>query len=142
MPCHEPLDPPTQPRHCRSLARRLACVAIAVMIFAACSGVPTGGGRVCTTEARAGITVDVRDSASNVSAGRGSVIIVREGAFADPSRDTGVFDGPYGLVYERAGTYDLTVLQKGFALWSRSGVAVTNGECHVNGIAVTLRLQH
>src|SRR5260221_403066 len=106
------------------------------------TGVPTGGGRVCTTEARAGITVDVRDSASNVSAGRGSVIIVREGAFADTSRDTGVFDGPYGLVYERAGTYDLTVLQKGFALWSRSGVAVTNGECHVNGIAVTLRLQH
>src|SRR5258708_8602590 len=141
MPCHEPLDPPTPPRHLRSLARLLAAAGIAAVGLAACSGVPTGGGRVCPTEARAGITVDVRDSATNVSAGRGSVIIVREGAFADTSRDTGVFDGPYGLVYERAGSYDLTVLQKGYSLWSRSGIAVTKGECHVNGVAVTARLQ-
>src|SRR5258707_12858081 len=110
MPCHEPLDPPTQPRHCRSLARRLAAVAIPVLSLAACSGVPTGGGRVCTTEARAGITVDVRDSASNVSGGRGSPIIVGGGAFADTSRVTGYCGGPSRPVYERGATSCVTCL--------------------------------
>lgn len=118
----------------------LVIVAVALEL-GACSGVPTGGGTVCTLEARAGLTVDVRDSVTNAPAGRGSIIVARSGSAADTSRDTGVFDGPYGLVYERAGTYSLTVLQKGYRLWSRSDILVTKGDCHVNGVAVTARLQ-
>jgi hypothetical protein len=98
-------------------------------------------GTVCTLEARAGITVDVRDSISNTLVGRGSRIIAREGAVADTSHETLFGDGPYGLVYERAGTYTLSVTQTGFQPWTMTGVQVTKGSCHVNGVAVTARLQ-
>lgn len=99
------------------------------------------GGIYCTYEARAGITLDVHDSATNALVGRNSKIIAREGAVADTSRFTAVSDGPYPLVYERAGTYTVTVEQAGYKLWTQAGVLVTKNGCHVNGVAVTARLQ-
>jgi hypothetical protein len=96
---------------------------------------------VCTLEARAGITVDVRDSVSNTPAGKGSRIIAQQGTVADTAQVTQFGDGPYGLVYERAGTYTLSVAQTGYQPWIKTGVQVTKGSCHVNGVAITARLQ-
>ena len=95
----------------------------------------------CTLEARAAVTVDVRDSISNALIGKGSRIIAREGAFADTAQLSAFSDGPYGLAFERAGTYILSVTQTGYQPWTRIGVQVTKGSCHVNGVAVTARLQ-
>ena len=113
---------------------------VGVLTVVGCSASVTDG-TVCTLEARAGITVDVRDSVSNALVGRGSRIIAREGAVADTSTDTPVSDGPFSLVYERAGTYALSVTQTGYQPWTRAGVQVTKGTCHVNSVAVTARLQ-
>ncbi len=106
-----------------------------------CSASDIADGSVCTKEARAGITVDVRDSVSNALVGLGSRIIAREGVFADTSTDTPLGNGPYSLVFERAGTYDLSVVQSGYRTWSKPGVQVTKGSCHVTAVAVTARLQ-
>ncbi|MEO5817254.1 MAG: hypothetical protein ABIT20_18450 [Gemmatimonadaceae bacterium] len=106
-----------------------------------CSASNVTDGTACTKEARAGITVDVRDSVSNALVGRGSRIIAREGAVADTSTDTQISDGPFSLVFERAGTYTVAVTQTGYQPWNRAGVQVTNGTCHVNAVAVTARLQ-
>ena len=100
---------------------------------------PTG--ELCTLEARAGITLDVRDSVSNAQVGRNASIIAREGAVADTSHETSIGDGPFGLVYERAGTYTVTVEQTGYKVWTRAGVLVTRDVCHVKGVALTARLQ-
>ena len=97
--------------------------------------------KVCTNEARAGISISVRDSITDVSAGRNSRIIASSGAFADTSHETSIGDLGYGLVYERAGTYVVTVEQVGYKLWTKSGVEVTKGDCHVNGVSLTARLQ-
>ena len=119
----------------------------AMALVLGCSAGSDGGadvgptGQVCTLEARAGITLDVRDSVSNVIAGRNAKIIAREGAVADTSHETSFGDGPFGLVYERAGTYTVTVEQSGYKLWTQAGVLVTKGPCHVNGVALTARLQ-
>ena len=115
-------------------------VPVAVTFTAA--GCSAGGildGNVCTLEARASITVDVRDSASNAIVGRGSTIIARDGAVSDTA-DTRI-DGPFALFFERAGTYTVSVTQTGYQPWSRTGVQVTKGSCHVNGVALTARLQ-
>lgn len=116
-------------------------LASACVVLAGCGSGITGGGLVCTAEARASITVDVRDSVTNAVVSRNARIIARMGAVADTSRDTGAFDGPFGLFYERAGTFDVTVEQTGYKTWSRQGVQVTQGTCHVNGVALTARLQ-
>jgi hypothetical protein len=106
-----------------------------------CSAVDPSDVNSCTREARAGITVDVRDSVTNALAGRGSRVIAREGAVADTSSDTSISDGPFSLVFERAGTYTVSVTQAGYQPWTKAGVQVTNGSCHVNAVAVTARLQ-
>jgi hypothetical protein len=99
------------------------------------------GSVACTLEARAAVSIDVRDSVTNAAVGRGSTIIARDGAYADTAEITGVFDGPYGLAYERAGTYTVTVDQQGYRPWSRAGIRVTKDECHVRGVSITARLQ-
>ena len=95
----------------------------------------------CTMEAAAAVSVDVRDSVTNALVGRGATIVARDGAYADTADIAGFFDGPYGLAHERAGTYVVTVEQQGYRPWSRSGINVTRGQCHVRGVSITARLQ-
>ena len=117
--------------------RRLFVVA-ATLVSGACN-VP--GTTACTLEARAAVSVDVRDSVTNAAVGRGSRIIARDGTYADTAEITSAFDGPYGLAYERPGTYTVTVDQQGYRPWSRAGINVTKDECHVRGVPITARLQ-
>jgi hypothetical protein len=95
----------------------------------------------CTTNAAPAVSVAVHDSASNALVGRGAKIIARDGAFADTADITNEYDGPYGLAHERTGSYDVTVEQQGYRVWSRAGLNVTRGECHVQTVSITARLQ-
>ena len=95
----------------------------------------------CTTEAAPAVSVTVRDSATNALVGRGARIIARDGEFADTADFSNEYDGPYGLAHERTGSYDVTVDQQGYRVWSRAGVNVTRGECHVRTVSITARLQ-
>lgn len=104
-----------------------------------CNLVP--GSTVCTLQAIAAVSVDVRDSVTNTAAGRGARIIARDGVFADTAKIANAYDGPYGLAYERAGTYTVTVEQQGYRPWSRTGVSVTRDECHVRPVSITALLQ-
>ncbi len=116
----------------------LVLIAGAVTV-AACSGGVTDS--VCTLEARPGISVDVRDSITNALVGRGSSVIVREGAaVVDSAYDTGASDGPYALAYERPGTYTVSVTKTGYQPWAKTGVQVVRNGCHVNAVPVIARL--
>ncbi|MEP6733757.1 MAG: hypothetical protein ABJE10_24135 [bacterium] len=108
-----------------------------VATLAGCSGVTDE--TACTREARAGITVDVRDSVTNALVGKNSRITV-SGTAADTSQ-TSVNDGPYGLLFEQDGTYTLSVVQSGYMPWTKSNVQITKGACHVNGVLITAKLQ-
>ena len=98
-------------------------------------------GVACSAEARAAVSVDVRDSVTGEPAGRGARIVARDGAYADTARIASEYDGPYGLARERAGTYAVTVEQAGYRPWSRGGVRVTRDECHVRTAVLAARLQ-
>ncbi|MES2177119.1 MAG: carboxypeptidase-like regulatory domain-containing protein [Gemmatimonadota bacterium] len=120
---------------------RISCILLGLL--AGCDAYKfTDGSQVCTTEARAGITISVRDSVTDALAGRGSRIIATSGSYADTARFSGNQDGPFALVYERAGTYVVTVEQTGYKTWTKSGVEVTKAVCHVNGVDLVARLQH
>jgi hypothetical protein len=119
---------------------------LAVMLPAACSSpMNDDGGTVCLTYAAAGITLTVRDSATSAPlADAATRIYVREGAFVDSALTRlGGPDGvsSVGLVYERRGTYEVTVERSGYLPWRRSNVVVTADACHVRGVQLTALLQ-
>lgn len=137
----------------KSPSRALACIVgyVAVLLTAAsCKSEPLNpdpDGVVCTLEARSAVTVRIEDSASGAGIAAGATLVLRDGAFVDslavPANRTDLNDFPLSTMntYERAGQYDITVRRNGYATWTRTGVAVTAGVCHVNGVTVTARLQ-
>lgn len=108
---------------------------------------PDPPGLICTAEARAAVNLRIQDSASGAGIAAGTTVVLRDGAFVDslsiPADRTDLNDQPLSTMntYERAGRYDITVRRNGYATWTRSGVVVTAGECHVNAVTVVARLQ-
>lgn len=96
---------------------------------------------VCTTEARAGITVEVLDSVTNAPVGEGATITATDGASVYSAITYDDYPGPYQLAHEKAGEFAVTVRKSGYAPWSRDGVRVTRGECHVHTVQLTALLQ-
>lgn len=95
---------------------------------------------VCTDEARPAIAVEVRDSVSNALVGEGARVIAADGSFADTA--FAISDVPVvGLAHERSGNYVVTVRQAGYLDWSRTGIRVTEGPCHVHTVTVVALLQ-
>jgi len=132
---------------------------VAAMALGACSGSGTGsgtppddsdeGGSACTAEARPGIEVKVRDAVTDASIGEYAIGSVIDGAYTETLEGTGsgteTDDNPYLLsgVYERAGTYDVTISLEGYQSWGIDGVVVqkTAGACHVATVTLTAQLE-
>jgi hypothetical protein len=99
------------------------------------------GAVVCTMEARSSFAVTVVDSTSGTPV-RGATVRVADGAFSDTLVAPGAGATAYsGGVYERPGTYTVTVSHTDYRPWQRPGVAVTRDECHVQTQQLTARLQ-
>lgn len=115
-------------------------VGVAVLA-AACAGSPT----LCSLGIEPAIRVTVVDSASGVVIAGLARGAVHDGAFVDSLRPGGA-DGQ-GTVTElvaadeRPGTYRVDVVAPGYRSWSRTGVRVPEGSCHVQTAELTARLQ-
>ena len=116
-------------------------VLVLVLALAASSSCVPLTEPTCTTDFRPALMVDVRDSVTNAPAGQGARIIARSGTFADTAQMFELYTGPHGVAHERPGTYTLTVEQQGYMTWSRSGISVSEDQCHVRTVDVTARLQ-
>jgi hypothetical protein len=115
----------------------------AIAAASGCSGTHTNQGVTnpvdCTTDSRPGLVLSAVDSATGQAITSSSLVIAQEGAFADTAR---IFIAPtYYFLYERAGTYVVTVAHTGYAVWRRSGVTVTADQCHVQRVTMTAALQ-
>jgi hypothetical protein len=124
-------------------AVRVACigaVAVAAVAVAAACDAPFGIGRGCDASANAGIVVAVLDSATSRPWADSVVVVATEGGYADTARYVGP-DGRAPLVYERPGTYTVTVHGRGARPWRRAGVRVRKDGCHVETAQVTAPLQ-
>lgn len=122
-------------------ARVIAAVALTAALSSCIAIVDPGVS--CTREARPGISVTILDSATSAPAGSSSRIVARDGLVADsvPSQWTAASDGPFGLAYERPGSYILTITKTGYRDWTKSGIVVTADQCHVRTVPVTALLQ-
>jgi len=94
----------------------------------------------CTEEYRAGINVEVVDAVSGSGLADGATLTIREGDYVESWTDA--FGGTtLSGAWERAGTYDVTVARDGYHTWIRTGVVVTEDECHVQAVALRAELQ-
>lgn len=99
----------------------------------------------CTTEYVYGLNVQVQDSLTGAWIAAGATLIAREGTFVDsvtaPANRPHEDKFPLQAAGERPGTYDLLVRREGYRPWSRSGVRVRGGKCHVERVNLIARLQ-
>lgn len=130
----------TRPRPHRSARPLLA--AASALLLAGCDGL-VGPGRTCSAIALPALIVDVRDAATDAPLGPGARVVARAGRFADTLHVPADADqpGPYGLAYERAGVYTVTVEAPGYRPWSREGIRVGADGCHVETVSVVARLE-
>ncbi|GEM_PF-1698855 len=109
---------------------------VACFAHAACLFDP----EACTMEARVGLRVTVRNAETGAPAGPGATVTATDGAY----RET-LLAFPDSLTFlgatERPGTYDVQVIQVGFQSWSRQGVEVRDGGCHVETTDLDVRLE-
>ena len=116
---------------------------LAALVVAACD--LTTGTPGCTREARWGLTVNVHDSLTGAPTASGAELVAHDAAFADtvsvPPNRPDLDAEPLQSATERPGVYTVTVRKAGFVDWVRSGVVVTAGECHVETVVLTARLQ-
>jgi hypothetical protein len=105
-----------------------AALPVAALVLSSACNEPFAPG-ACTTEAVAGITVDLRrESGQTLPAddADGRAVDERgEVAELEPFLDRLIG------AWERAGTYTVTVDKPGFQSWVREEVEVEEGECHV-----------
>ncbi|MEK7248939.1 MAG: hypothetical protein AAB209_00810 [Bacteroidota bacterium] len=103
-------------------------------------------GRICTTEARTGIQIAVRDAATGAPAAYGVLAIAQDISFTDTLRAL-----PYGTdpqsaltmvgVYERPGVYTVILMKPGYRDWMRTNIVVNKDECHVITVQLDARLE-
>jgi len=105
-------------------------------------GVPMAGcsdvadGKACTTEARASLTVTVMGPAGRIC---DADVVAQSGNETTTLMALGGPECTYAGPWEKAGTFTVTASKAGFQP-ATTTVTVTQGECHVEGKAITLTL--
>jgi hypothetical protein len=94
----------------------------------------------CTTEARAGLNVQVRLAGSSTFETTGVSVTATDGSYTEPLtfyQGTTIFSG----AYERQGTYIITVSKPGYVTYTSLPITVTADECHVISQNLLVELQ-
>jgi hypothetical protein len=117
--------------------RRLIGLTLLVGLLAACES----DDPACTASSEPAIMLEIRDSVSGDGLAGEALAVVVDGGFSDtlaflPDPDSAYQAGPS----ERAGTYNITVTLAGYQTWTRNGVTVEDGICHVHTENVLARL--
>jgi hypothetical protein len=113
----------------RMLHRRSVLPPIAILASAGCGAAEVVAN--CTDQGNAGIVLTLEDSTTGARHPfTGIVAVAAEGTFRDTAQVTSITEDPHSsifvaLVFERAGTYGVTVQADGYALWTISGVQVS-----------------
>jgi hypothetical protein len=133
-------------------------VVLAAALAVGCGrGIEEPAGPVCTEQGvyRAdvaaeqyvfGLVITVEDSLGGSVPARAS-LVARSGSYVETKTEDRAQLGAGGLFVlrfeaagERAGTYDLTVRADGYADWVKTGVVVSEDECHVHTVSLTARM--
>ena len=134
-------------RRCRSF---LSVFEVLLTIVSGC-GILDQAPTVCTSDFRFGLSVYVRDSVTGIFAASGAQLLTEvNGIVVDsgnrypntyPPNQRALDSLPLWGAGERAGVFRVTIRKPGYADWIRTGVRVTEDECHVRRTTLTARIQ-
>jgi hypothetical protein len=97
----------------------------------------------CTLEARAGLSVGVKNAVTNEVLADGVTVVAVDGNYAETLEE--VFDGNNSSIFigawERAGSYTITVTKVGFKTFTSPAIQVTADQCHVIERQVRVNLE-
>lgn len=91
----------------------------------------TGGGIVCTMEARAGLNVYVRFGNSTSASPEGVTVTAVDGDYSEVLINVNPDMADYAGAFEREGNYFITVTKEGYKTYTSEKITVTADECHV-----------
>ena len=101
----------------------------------------TGGGIVCTMEARAGLNVYVRLENSTSAAPEGITVTAVDGDYSEVLINVNPDMADYAGAFEREGNYFITVTKEGYKTYTSEKITVTADECHVIGKTLQVMLE-
>jgi hypothetical protein len=117
----------------------LLCCCLPFLMASTCEDSPQDT-IYCTTEARAGLNVQVQLAGSSTFETIGLNVTATEGSYSESlSFYTGstIFSG----AYERQGTYIITVSKEGYHTYTSAPITVTADQCHVISQSLLVVLQ-
>jgi hypothetical protein len=96
---------------------------------------------ICTTEAKAGLNIIVKDALSGEILSEGVTVIAQEGDYSETLQlltwdNSAVFLG----AWERKGTYDVIVTKDGYQTFTSAPITVTADICHVIPVEFTVEM--
>lgn len=112
---------------------------LGAVLTGACLDVANPNG--CTAVVVYGLTIAVTDSVTGQPAAAEASAVARSGSYEELL--TPIPGNSLHLVgaAERAGVYEVTITKDGYQPWTRSGVTVQAGVCHVTPAAFDAKLQ-
>lgn len=125
------------------MKRSAACtLTLLGLLVAGCRETGIDNGIICTTEARAGIQINIRDAATGQPAANGATVIARHNTYIDTLRGFPLADSlTVSGAYERPGIYTIVITKSGYIDWIRPDVVVNRDECHVITVQLDARLE-
>ncbi|MDO9274227.1 MAG: hypothetical protein Q7T92_01595 [Lutibacter sp.] len=86
---------------------------------------------VCTTEARAGLNITVKDAITNQLLGESVNVKATDGNYTETLEFYDANNPIFSGAWEREGTYIVTVSGVGYVTFVSGAITVTSDECHV-----------
>jgi hypothetical protein len=105
---------------------------------------------ICTLSFDPAVEVEVRDERTGALLTPRATVVVSDGVYSDTLKPRILIpdENNRELIAmtvagagERAGTYRVRVLVPGYHVWIRSGITVSDGECHVQTRKVSARMR-
>lgn len=96
---------------------------------------------ICTMEARAGLNVTVNFKNSDITPPVGITVTAVDGDFSEVLMNIDASKAEFFGVFERPGTYIISVSKAGYSTFTSEPITVTADECHVIGEKVNVVLE-
>ena len=129
------------------LSRNLYLCLCLSLLLAGCGSDSRDDGIACTASLEPGIIVEIRDALTDAPLAENAIVVITNDNYSETltvyELDGSELSSAFSVAgaFERPGVYDIDLSLSGYVGWSRLGVEVTSGICHVGTVRFTVRLE-